>query len=155
MKPITAEKIAAEIADLRHPIKPHVDKKVTVHTFGNFEVYLDGIPVEFQYSKTKELLAYLVDRQGALCTNHELMAVLWEDAVKESYFRDVRADLLKALPDNIFSRQWGKIGMQTEKISCDYYDWVDGKPAAINAYNGEYMTQYSWSEKTLGSLLSI
>ena len=155
MKPITADKITAEIAELRSPIQPCNDKQVRVHTFGNFEVYLDGKPVEFQYSRTKELFAYLVDRQGALCTNNELMAVLWEDAVKESYFRNVRADLLKALPDKLFIRQWGKLGLQPGELSCDYYDWLVGKPAAINAYTGEYMTQYSWSENTLGTLRRV
>ncbi len=152
MKPITADKITAEIAELRHPVVVPPDKRVHVHTFGNFEVYLDGKPVDFQYSKTKELFAYLVDRQGALCTNNELMAILWDDEIKESYFRNVRADLLKALPENVFVRQWGKLGLRTEELSCDYYDWLVGKPAAINAYNSEYMTQYSWSENTLGTI---
>ncbi|MDO4540039.1 MAG: LytTR family DNA-binding domain-containing protein [Syntrophomonadaceae bacterium] len=152
LKPITAKKIAAELADLRHPAPSLTVARVQVRTFGNFEVYLDDLPVKFQYGKTKEMFAYLIDRQGALCTNKEIMAVLWEDEVKDSYFRNIRVDLFKSLPEDIFIRQWGKLAVMPERISCDYYDWITGKLSAINAYNGEYMTQYSWSERTLSTL---
>jgi hypothetical protein len=37
-------------------------------------------------------------------------------------------------------------------VDCDYYDWKKGKPWAINAYRGEYMSQYSWAELTHGTL---
>ena len=35
-----------------------------------------------------------------------------------------------------------------EKVDCDYYDWLDGQPHAVNLYHGEYMAQYGWSEFT-------
>lgn len=146
LKPITVEKITEEIENLRYPIKENPQHKIVVKTFGNFEVYIDDKPIEFQYSKTKEMFAYLVNRQGALCTNNEIMAILWEDEVKISYFKNVRVDLLKSLPKDMFVQQRGKIGIVTNKISCDYYDWIEGKVSAINAYTGEYMAQYSWGE---------
>lgn len=93
-----------------------------------------------------------MDRQGALCSNKEIIAVLWEDNFSESYFKNIRVDLLNVLPKDIFARQWGKIGIIKDRIDCDYYDWIDGKLSAINAYTGEYMTQYSWSEKTLANV---
>lgn len=155
-KPVTKEKISWEIEDLRHPVAtPPSAAQVQVHTFGNFEAYLDGAPVEFQYSKTKELFAYLIDRHGALCTNKEIMAVIWEDEVKESYFKNIRVDLLNSLPMEIFTKQWGKLGVIPEMLSCNYYDWAAGKPSAINAYTGEYMEQYSWGEMTLSSLKTL
>ncbi len=72
-KPITPEKVKKELDNLRRPIRN--PKRVRIRTFGNFEVYLDGNPIGFKYSKTKEMLAYLVDRKGALCTNGEIMAL--------------------------------------------------------------------------------
>lgn len=152
MKPVTTEKIRKELDNLRFPLAAVDSKRVRIHAFGNFEVTLDGIPVEFQYQKTKELLAYLVDRCGALCTNREIMAVLWENEIKESYFKNIRVDLLKCLPKEIFVKQRGRLGVIPDMVSCDYYEWIDGKPLAINAYTGEYMTQYSWAETTLGDL---
>ena len=77
MKPITVEKVKKELANLRRPVPE--EKRIQVQCFGNFEVYLDGIPLEFKYHKTKELLAYLVDRKGALCTNGEIITNLFGD----------------------------------------------------------------------------
>ena len=76
-KPITPEKVKKELDNLRRPVRD--TKRMKIRAFGNFEVYLDGNPMGFKYSKTKEMLAYLVDRKGALCTNGEIMAVLFED----------------------------------------------------------------------------
>ena len=150
-KCVTASAIGEELAHLRNRVAPEAEKRIVLHTFGNFEVYCDGVPVEFRYTKTKEMLAWLTDRRGALCSNNELMAVLWEDDIKESYFRNIRADLLNTLPEEIFVRQRGKVALRTDLVSCDYYDWIRGIPEAINAYNGEYMAQYSWGEWSMDS----
>lgn len=75
-------------------------KRVRMQTFGNFEVYVDGKPLEFKYSRTKEMLAYLVDRQGALCTMAEIQAVLFEDEMgHESYIKSLRRDLQVTLDE--------------------------------------------------------
>lgn len=36
--------------------------------------------MNFERSKSRELLAYLVDRRGSAVTSGELRAILWEDA---------------------------------------------------------------------------
>ncbi len=41
-----------------------------------------------------------------------------------------------------------------ELIECDYYRWIEGDPVAINAFAGEYMSQYSWAEATLAGIES-
>ena len=153
-KPITAHKIRQELDQLRHPV--HAAKRIRIQTFGNFEVYLDGDPLTFQYSKTKELLAYLVDRCGALCTNGEISAVLFEDGSGHSnYLRSLRKDLVDVLErsgcEHVLRQQRGQMGIVPEAVDCDYYDWNAGKPGAA-AYRGEYMLQYSWAEETAGAL---
>ena len=50
---------------------------VKIQCFGNFEIFVNGRTLAFKRSKSKELLAYLVDRNGATCTNGEMLAVLW------------------------------------------------------------------------------
>ena len=127
-----------------------------VQTFGNFEAYIDGTPISFKYSKTKELLAYLIDRKGALCTSAELQAVIFEDdGGHESYMKSLRRDLLETLEaancSNVIAQQRGKLGVVPENLDCDYYDWCDGKRMGI-VWHGEYMVQYSWSEYTTGVL---
>ena len=155
-KPITPEKVKKELANLRRPIRNA--KRVRIRAFGNFEVYLDGNPISFKYSKTKEMLAYLVDRKGALCTNGEIMAILFEDDNgHEAYFRSLRKDLTDILESagcsEILSQQRGRIGIIPDLVECDYFNWCSGKRSGINAFHGEYMTQYSWGEYTNAMLL--
>ena len=156
-KPITPEKVKKELANLRRPIRNA--KRVRIRAFGNFEVYLDGNPISFKYSKTKEMLAYLVDRKGALCTNGEIMAVLFEDDNgHEAYFRSLRKDLTDILESagcsEILSQQRGRIGIIPDLVECDYFNWCSGKRSGINAFHGEYMTQYSWGEYTNAMLIN-
>lgn len=161
-KPITADKVAAELANLRFPISeeeageviPEGKRRLYCQTFGNFAVFVDGKPLDFKYEKTRELLAYLVDR-GSLCTSGEIMAALWEDERHESYLRNLKKDLIERLDSvgckDIVENQWGKLGIIPDMIDCDFYDWKKGIPAALNAYRGEYMAQYSWGEFTMGT----
>ena len=153
-KPITVEKVRKELNDLRRPIPKR--RRMRVQTFGNFEVYIDGTPIAFKYSKTKELLAYLIDRKGALCTTAELQAVIFEDDNgHESYMKSLRRDLLETLDaigcSDVIAQQRGKLGVVPDNLGCDYYDWCEGKRMGI-LWHGEYMSQYSWSEYTAGVL---
>lgn len=160
MKPVTPDKVLRELANLRNPIQTQSRKRVRVQTFGNFEVFVDGKPLKFSYAKTKELFAYMVDRKGAFCTNGEIMSVLWEDeeglTKRRSYVSNLRSDLMKTLEKylckNIVDKQRGNISVIPEEIECDYFDWLNSKAYAINAYQGEYMSQYSWAEITLGEI---
>lgn len=155
MKPITPEKVKRELDDLRRPLES--SRRVRIQAFGNFEVYLDGAPMSFRYNKAKELLAYLVDRKGALCTLGEICSVLFEDdADHASYLKRLRADLVASFEEagcgDVIVRQRGKMGIAPNMVECDYYDWCEGKASRAAAFRGEYMAQYSWSEYTQASL---
>lgn len=43
---------------------------------------------------------------------------------------------------------YGRLGIVPEKVSCDFYDWMAGRPEALNAYLGKTMPQYEWAELT-------
>lgn len=49
-------------------------------------------------------------------------------------------------------RQRGLVAIRKEKLDCDYYRMLEGDMDAVNAFNGEYMIQYSWAEITAGQL---
>lgn len=153
MKPITDEKIKKALDNLRYPLSKKIDG-LKVKCFGNFEVYKDGIPIKFMHKKTKELFAYLIDRYGATASTKEIMAALYEDD-KESYIRNLRADLNNTFESlglsDALIRNGGDIGVNVEKIECDYYNYLDGNKFL---FNGEYMSQYSFAETTLGWLMS-
>lgn len=155
VKPITPEKVKKELANLRKPVKEV--NKLQINVFGNFEVYFNGNPLKFKYTKSKELLAYLVDRKGALCTTSELIAVLFEDDEgHETYFKSIRKDLIATLSEvgcsEAINVQHGKLGINKDNVYCSYFDLLDGKVKLEDVYHGEYMTQYSFSEYTNANL---
>lgn len=159
LKPVTAEKIMSSMENLRNPIAPKPPSVLRVQCFGNFEVFWDDEPIKFKYHKTKELFAYLIDRKGTVCYNGELMAILWEDEAgerKRSYLSNLSLDLINTLSSlgctDVVMKRRGALYVVPEKLNCDYYDWDRGLLYAVNSYCGEYMSQYSWAEMTLGAI---
>ena len=156
-KPVTEEKIRAEIENLRFPMpKPQSGKRIYARCFGFFDVSADGEPLNFKREKTKELFAYLIDKRGAICTPREISAALWEEE-KPDYLRQLTKDLretLKAIgAQDVFIARFKEYRIVPELIECDFYDYLDNKPYAVKAFHGEYMAQYGWAEKTLGKYL--
>ncbi len=147
-KPVNLEKIQEELDGLRYPVELKPTKKLQVKCFGNFEVFAGGVPVKFSRKKSKELFAYLIDREGAAVNVNELNAILWE-ADKKSYFRNLIADIqasLKAVDaEDVFIKRRNECFVDVNKIDCDAYEYRKDNPDAIRMYRGEYMAQYSWA----------
>ncbi len=159
MKPVTEDKIHSEIDHLRYPVSRSKQEKkheVKIQAFGNFEIFVDNKPLKFSYQKSKEILAFLVDRNGAFVTNNEIIDTLSESGteIKGSYFRNLRVNLLETLEkagcQDIIIRGHGSMAIAKEKVSCDYYDYLDKQMPDL--FKGEYMQQYSWGEITNGWL---
>ena len=129
---------------------------IMVHTFGHFEILVDGETLAFRRSKSKELLAYLVDRQGAGVTRQDAFAALWEDRVYDASMQKQMDVVIRSLRDTL--RQYGigelfelknrNLRILPELIDCDLYRFLAGDEKALNAYFGEYMSQYSWASST-------
>ncbi len=153
LKPIRRSKLEQELKNLRYT---SIDTKsaVKIQTFGEFEVYVNEQPVTFKYNKTKELLAFLVDRRGVLCSRKMICAVLFGDEYesKRSYYNNIHADLIHTFQEldceNIILNERGSLGLNNDEVNCDFYHWLDGDAAAKMRYFGEYMNQYDWAETT-------
>ena len=154
LKPVSAKDVQVEIDNIKGIRQGQ--KPVTVKCFGTFEVYAKGEKLTFKRSKTKELFAFLVDRNGAGVTVAEIEVALWEndeDQKNQNYihqlFRDLRQSLEAVGVEEIFERNNYFYSLNPEKLDCDYYAYLKtGKPE----FRGEYMTQYSWAEETCGLL---
>lgn len=165
-KPITKAKVLSELSDLRHPgpASPTASSSalLAVRAFGTFQVYKDDHPITFGYAKARELFAFLIDRKGELVTSGLIMDALWEDSEgtirHSSYLRNLRSDLRRVLEDagtaDVLVQKRGLIGVNRALLSCDYYDFLDGKLPA-DAFKGEYMSQYSWGEWRLPELMDL
>ncbi len=160
LKPATPDALKKSLENLRTPVKPAQTMKIRFQCFGNFEVYVEGKPLIFKRTKTKELLAYLVDRRGASATMGEIMAVLWEKGndtpARHSNLRNLITDLKHALAtvgeEEILLKKHNSIAIDRDAVDCDYYDFLRNIPYAVNSYQGAYMMQYSWAEITTASL---
>ena len=155
MKPVSAKDIQVEIDNIKGIRQSQ--KPLTVKCFGTFEVYARGEKLTFKRSKTKELFAFLVDRNGAGVTVAEIGVALWENDVDQKnhnyihqLFRDLRQSLEAVGIEGIFERNNYFYSINPEKLDCDYYSYLKtGKPE----FRGEYMSQYSWAEETCGLLV--
>lgn len=161
MKPVTAQKVQYELENLRHPLVSRPDAKLLVKYFGNFNVTLpDGTPVLFTRAKSKEMLAYLVYRRGAPCTIRELGAALFEDSAydrkQQVYLQKIASSMMQTLKQydlsSIIHKNYNSIALNTAVIDCDYYRFLELDLSAVNAYTGEFLSQYTWAEFMTGYL---
>ena len=155
MKPISSEDVQGEIDNIKGLVKK--EKLLTVRCFGNFEVYAKDEKLTFKRLKTKELFAFLVDRNGAGMTAKQICAVLFPDDTDDNknsvYLRQLVLDLkntLKAVgAESVLRHETPCYRVDTSLIQCDYTSYLEtGKPE----FRGEYMTQYSWAEETCAML---
>ncbi len=161
MKPVTAKQIENELLNLRYPTAQPAGVGIRVVTFGPFDIFVNGESVHFGRAKSKEVLAYLVDRRGAGVTKKELAAVIFEDREysrsTQDYINKILREMEKALKDvkasDMYIKKMNYYAVDTTKFTCDMYEYMEGKPEALNAFRGEYMTQYSWAEDSIGEFL--
>lgn len=155
MKPVTAEAVQKEIDHIRG--QKAKERLLTVKCFGNFEAYCNREPLAFRRTRTKEVLAFLIDRHGAGVSTKEICAKLWEnemdDAKNRNYLYQMLEDLRRTLKEvgaeSILVKTTGTYAVDPERIDCDYYSYLSkGKPE----FYGEYMSQYSWAEETCAML---
>lgn len=163
LKPATPDAVRRAIEHLRDPVKPAYTKRVRFRCFGNFEVFADDKPIAFREEKSKEVLAYLVDRAGAFVTSGELMTAVLEDShdalPRKICLRDLIADIKNVLSEygakNIIIKNRSGIAIDCKAVDCDYYDFLRNVPYAVNSYHGKYMMQYSWAELKTSSITRL
>ena len=156
MKPVSAEDVQGEIDNIKGVRQK--EKLLRVNCFGNFEVYVREEKLVFKRLKTKELFAFLVDRNGAGMTAKQICVTLFPDDTDDSknaaYLRQLFLDLKNTLKsvgaEAVLCHETPCYRIDTSLIKCDYISYLEtGKPE----FHGEYMTQYSWAEDTCAMLM--
>lgn len=156
LKPATQEEVAREISYAAGGRMERNHARIFARTFGSFDLFVDGKPVAFSRSKSKEMLAYLIDRQGEGVSRADVFAALWGDRKYDYsmqkqldvYIRSLRDTLREQNAEEIFELSRGVLRVFPERFECDMYQLLAGDPEAMNAYRGEYMRTYGWSSET-------
>lgn len=159
-KPVEAERILEELNHL-FPDSLNKVEKLRVQCFGMFEVFWKDQPLPFARKQSKELLAFLIDRRGVLCSTDEIIAALWEAGEKDPRMKhriwnlksDLRTTFQNIGIEDVLISQGQRIAVNSNMLDCDYYRMLEGDKSAKNTFRGEYMEQYSWAEQTKGSLV--
>lgn len=159
LKPAEKKSVLDALSKLRYPVK-EARPMVVVKTFSNFEIYVNDVPLHFPRAKSKELIAYLIHKNGTGCSLKELASVIFEDKEYNSslqrQLQTIIAAMMKTLNSqgvgDIVIKRYNHLSIDTNKIDCDYYNFLNGDETAINSYSGEYMMNYSWGEFTVGYL---
>ena len=154
-----------ELEDLIYPLSPvqkTSDKKLKVQCFGNFDIFdQEGNPVKFARKRSMELFAYLVSKRGSRCTTQELISTLFYDDESETKklndrFQQAVTSLARGLRNigaqDVLVRSFKNYAIDVNLVDCDYYHFLEGDMRAVNAYQGEFMSQYEWAEFIIGYL---
>ena len=129
-------------------------------TFGNFTLLYEGKVVKFSRSRTTELVAYLICKNGSSANTKELLNALFgsrasserDGANLRGLIYDAKHTFADLEIQNFFSAEYNNFRINPEAVKCDYYDFLAGDNTAIKRYAGEFMNQYSWAEETAAFL---
>lgn len=135
-----------------------------VKTFGNFNVYdSEGHILHFKKKQSKQLLAYLIDRQGFPVSPKDIAVdVLEKDANDLNAIKYISTLARLAIKDleaagytEIIIKEWNSLRINVDKLDCDYYHLIGGDTSYYHLYHNEYMKEYSWAEETNAEILHL
>ena len=154
-KPFDREDIA-DVMERAKLLRRRQDKRIRFHTFGPFEMLVDGEPVRFRSRKAKELMALCVCRDGRPVSIHEIVENLWGEDADGAGYRRVIKELADTLRDcgveEMFLRSRGSLQVRMDMADSDYQRFMGGDQDAICQFQGVFMEQYSWAEPMVYTL---
>ena len=134
-KPVDENDIRRALSHLRYPVE-QTTTTLTVRC-APFALFVGDNPFDFKSSRTIELFAYLVYKNGAFVTNGELLGILWDGSTdKDSRLRQLIMDMRSCLNEigagHIVLKKYGKIGLDVKALCCigdlkdidNQYHWI-------------------------------
>jgi len=124
-KPISTDKLKHQLEVLRFPLEGSSLNKIEINTEGSFKIFVNGRMPRFKYSKTLDLLSFLVEQNGAFCSNTDIEHALWDDNVDhyeyvKSLKKDLRSGLTEVGVEEIILSSHGRIAIKMSVLNNDY-----------------------------------
>ena len=118
---------------------------------------VENRPVRFRSAKAKELMALCVFYEGRCVSIYDIIEHLWEGSDTKSTdntgyrrtIKELRDTLQDYRAEDIFVRERGNCRIRRELVSCDFYDFWDGKSDAVSRFDGRFMSEYAWAEDAI------
>ncbi|KLU66388.1 transcriptional regulatory protein YpdB [Desulfosporosinus acididurans] len=129
MKPLTEERLGKTIRRLLKADRTATrSKKPFIQCFGGFEVFLNGKAMTWKNSKAKEVLAFLVHKNGVPLDWAKIADAIWPDFNSEKAQTNfhattylLRKRLAEAGLSQILESARGNYRIVTNKVDCDIY----------------------------------
>lgn len=150
-RPYSNEDLIKELDNIRYG----EFSALSIQCFGKFDLMVNGVSLSFPRKKAKELLALLVDRRGGTVLVDEICELLFNEVndKKRRYIYVLKFELIRILKeynlDKIVCNRNNGFALDMSCVDCDYYKYYSGQK---ELFHGEYMSQYSWAQKTLKEL---
>lgn len=144
-KPYSDEKIKRLLVSLDTGAS---QPKIYLRTFDAFDLFVNGVAIDFSCGKAKELLALLTDAQGSYVTMDTAVGNLWPEKNAElgkRLYRDAVCKLRLKLKEygieELVTFERGRCVINTQAAICDMWDFINNG----GVFSGRYMPQYDWS----------
>lgn len=129
MKPLTEERLAKTVRRLLKMNRPAPRfVKPFIQCFGDFEVFLNGEALFWKNSKAKEILAFLVHKNGVPVSWEKIADAVWPDYDSEKAQTNfhattylLRKRLAEAGISQILESGRGNYKVVTDQVDCDLY----------------------------------
>ena len=162
LKPYLASDIKRELNKCKSSPLPSA-QSVVITTMPALSITLHGKTVSINGAKARELFALIVDAQDKGVTTGEGIAALWPDRSNDANTQSLFRMTFKRLFDSLESAGIGDIietkdsrrFIRTDMVDCDLYRLLSGDKNAIKMYDGQYLSEYEWSEDRNAQLYQI
>ena len=159
MKPYSIDTLEMAMERIRLIARRQM-KELYIQLFGRFLVLKDGKPLPLS-GKAKEILALVVTKRGREISNESIYSTIWENREYSNYnmsvyynaLRRLKRALSKAGYENLLISAPHGQKINTDLFDCDYYEWLDGKINAENSLIDDFLSEYSWAEAILATLI--
>lgn len=154
LKPYGKEEIYSQIMRLKKKFHLCCEKNIYFSTIPRFDLYIDGRLVMINKKKAKEMLALLVDAAGGSVSSDLAINCLWENRASDEGTKALLRMTVKTMRDilrkegieYILLENGSVRALDVSRVTSDYFMLLKGVPEAIQKYQGEYMSEYSWAE---------
>lgn len=167
LKPIRPERLRHTVNKLvqraaQLPQRP--EYSCTIRCFGAFEVIVDSKPIKWSRSRSRELLAYLLQHEGKSISKYKLCDELWPTYSPEralSYLQICLHALRKTLREagctqivinysshryalTVQAAYWDMRGFEEERQAFSRTGALAAAERALSMYRGEYLEGEDW-----------